>query len=131
KDPDDIMREEGPGALKAAIDRTRPLVELLWERELEKEPVDTPERRAGLKRRLFEAVNAIQDETVRDEYRAELLARYDALVPRGRPAAGKWQDRTGRPGRRGARDLPARPSPELKSRAAAGKGGGPALRTLL
>src|SRR5690606_17809601 len=110
--------------------------DLLWERELEREPADTPERRAGLKRRLLDAAKAIQDDSVREEYRAELLARYDAMAPRA-PARADGAPRQGWRGwgrRGGAPVLAARPRPELKSRVAAGEGGGaagPAPRTLL
>ncbi len=131
KDPDDVLRDDGPAALRAAIDRSRPLVELLWERERDAEPLDTPERRAGLKRRIFQAVAAIADESVRDEYRNDLLGRYDALFPRGgRPAPAR-----GERGGRGAwgrdRFTPRTPSAELKAKAASDRGGGPVVRALL
>lgn len=133
KDPDDLMREEGPAALRAVVDKTRPLVDLLWERELEAEPADTPERRAGLKRRLFAAANVVRDETVREEYRAELMARYDALAPRGDGRAWRQGQGSGQRGGRGRGAFAPRPAalPELKSKAAADKGGGPVPRTLL
>lgn len=121
KDPDDMMRDEGPGALRAALDQTRPLVDLLWEREREAEPLDTPERRAGLKRRLFAAIAVISDDSVREEYRSELLGRFDRL--HARPAPRPQGRGRGRNTGRGWDQKPAAfATEELKRKAAGGRG---------
>ena len=51
-DPDDILRERGAPALRQALAATRPFAEVLFQKEAEAEPLDTPERRGGLKGRL-------------------------------------------------------------------------------
>ena len=42
KDPDDVLREQGPAALKAQLAETTPFVEALFIRERDAEPLDTP-----------------------------------------------------------------------------------------
>jgi hypothetical protein len=59
KDPDEILREQGPAALKTQLGQTTPFVEALFTRERDREPLDTPERRAGLKQRLRAAARSI------------------------------------------------------------------------
>ena len=79
KDPDDLLREEGAGALRSALEQTRPLVDLIWDREVEAEPLDDPDRRAGFRRRMRSAINRIEDGEVKAEYRREIDARMEAL----------------------------------------------------
>ena len=59
KDPDDILREQGPAALKTQLAATTPFVEAVFTRERDATPLDTPERRAGLKQRLRAVAKAI------------------------------------------------------------------------
>jgi DNA primase len=80
KDPDDLLRANGRSALEALLTAAEPLVDRLWNHEKDAEPLATPEQRAGLRRRLLDHVSAIGDGDVRDQYRSELLTRYDALT---------------------------------------------------
>lgn len=97
QDPDDILRERGAPALRQAMAETRPFAEMLFRREVEVEPLDTPERRAGLKGRLRQAAAAIQDKDLAEQYRRELFERFDALFPSTRPpmargpSGGRWK----------------------------------------
>jgi DNA primase len=108
KDPDDVLREQGPGALRAQVAETRPFVTVLFERERDLEPLDTPERRAALKARLRQAAASIEDKDLASGYRDDLLARFDALFQRtGAGAARQPFQRRARPqGRRGRWDEP-------------------------
>ena len=74
-----------PAAVERVLDAARPLVDMLWARETEAGPLDTPERRAALEQRLREALGAIRDETLRRYYRDEIDARLRG-APRGRAA---------------------------------------------
>lgn len=74
-DPDDVVRVRGPGAMREMLAGARPLVDLLWTRELEAEPLDTPERKAGFEARLMAAVNLIKHEGVKKAYQQELRDR--------------------------------------------------------
>ena len=82
KDPDDVLREQGPAALKAQLSQTTPFVEQLFVRERDAEPLDTPERKAGLKQRLRAAAASIVDKDLAQAYRDDLLGRLDALFPK-------------------------------------------------
>lgn len=99
QDPDDILRDRGAPALRQAMAGTRTFSEMLFRREAEVEPLDTPERKAGLKGRLRQAALAIQDKDLAEQYRRDLFERFDGLFP-GRPAqatrppfvpGGRWK----------------------------------------
>lgn len=68
QDPDDLLRSEGSTALSEAIGKARPLADMLWTREHEAQPLDTPERRAAFEKRLGEIVARIPDASVRRHY---------------------------------------------------------------
>lgn len=78
QDPDDLIRAKGPPAMQAILDAAKPLVEMVWQSELEKVLIKTPEDRAGLKERLMQASYAIEHEGVAKEYRTELLSKFEA-----------------------------------------------------
>ena len=107
QDPDDILRDKGAPALRQAMAETRPFVEMLFRREGQVEPLDTPERRAGLKGRLRQAAAAIQDKDLAEQYRRDLFDRFDALFPARAPQrpqqttgpGGRW--RSGPPAKLG------------------------------
>jgi DNA primase len=98
-DPDDLVRSGGREAAVELIDGARALVDVLWTREIENNPHDTPERRAALEARLREVTMTIADETVRKYYGQDLSARLRALLaPAGPPARNApggrpWVDR--------------------------------------
>ncbi|MCB9972220.1 MAG: DNA primase [Hyphomonas sp.] len=74
-DPDDLIRARGPGAMADALDKKIALSELLWMRERDAEPVDTPERQAGLEARLMAAAGQIRHAGVRGAYERDLRAK--------------------------------------------------------
>ncbi len=89
QDPDDLARTGGRTAVAEVLDKAMPLVDLLWSREVEARPLDTPERRAALERDLREKLNAVKDESLRRHYRAEIDMRLGKLMPE--PARGGWR----------------------------------------
>jgi DNA primase len=93
KDADDVLREQGSAALKAQLAETTPMVEALFTRERDLEPLDTPERRTALKMRLRQAANAITDAELAQAYRQTLLEHFDQLFP-----ASSRPERSGEPG---------------------------------
>jgi DNA primase len=106
QDPDDLLRSGGAGAVAEVVAAARPLVDLIWTREVEAGPLDTPERRAAFERRLGQVLAALKDEPTRRYYREEIDARLAALFPRaqgrGRGAAqrggyGRFAGREGPP----------------------------------
>jgi DNA primase len=108
QDPDDLARSGGRQAIAEVVAAARPLVDMLWQREVEAGPLDTPERRAAFERRLKEPLGQIRDETTRKHYRREMDERLAQLFASAAPARGE----------RGGRD-----GHFQRGRAAAGRGG--------
>ena len=87
KDPDEVLREQGPAALKAQLAETRPFITVLFEREKNLEALETPESYAGLKVRLRKLAAAIADHDLSQMYREALFDQFEALRQLSRPAA--------------------------------------------
>jgi len=79
QDPDDLARSGGRDAIADVLGGARPLAQILWSRESEAGPVDTPERRAAFETRLGAVTNTIGDETVRRYYRQDFGGRLHAM----------------------------------------------------
>ncbi|MDE2363815.1 MAG: DNA primase [Hyphomicrobiales bacterium] len=114
QDPDDLVRSSGAGAAEEVIAAARPLVDVLWTREMEAQPLDTPERRAAFERRAFEVLQKIGDEGLRRHYREAFSGRLAALFgrDRSRPERRPWTPR-GAAGRGGAGAVALTASPSL------------------
>ena len=68
KDPDDLIRAEGPGAVQACLDKALPMVDLLWQQETEGRSFDSPERKAALDKQLRTRIGNIKDPSLRRHY---------------------------------------------------------------
>ncbi len=117
-DPDDLVRSGGPKALADCLAAARPLIDVLWQRELSALSLDTPERRAAFEARLEVLLGQIGNARVREHYRREVKNRLFGLW-RERPASRNPRARTtfgkapsARPAAReaGAGGAPPRPS---------------------
>jgi DNA primase len=86
QDPDDLARSGGAAAVGDVIGAACPLVDLIWQRETEAGDFATPERRAGLERRLAEVCGEIRDETLRRYYLSEFRSRLATFFTGQRPA---------------------------------------------
>jgi DNA primase len=97
-DPDDLIRQSGAEGMQAELAKTRPLFDVLWEREELQHNLDTPEHRAAFEMRLRALAAQIGDPTVRTYYEQELRQR---LWTRNRsaPLKGFRADQRGRGGR--------------------------------
>ena len=85
KDADQVLREQGPAALKAQLARSTAFAEALFIRERDAEPLDTPERRTALKVRLRKLAAAIADPDLAQAYKEDLLGRFEQLWPTREP----------------------------------------------
>lgn len=103
-DPDDLVRSQGPGAFEALLAKPEPLVDRLWASEVAAGPLDTPEQRAGLKRRLTELAEQIQDSNVKHEYISEFRERADHHFGRGKREFREDRRAPPRPQQRGTRN---------------------------
>ncbi len=125
KDPDEVLREKGAAALKTQLAETRPLVEVLFEREkLAADPLDTPERRTALKVSLRKLAALIADPDLAHAYRDDLLSRFEGLWPVSLPVNTRADAARAMRGERGSRGgtwnrkpIPTGASPEGKAAA--------------
>ena len=99
QDPDDLLKSEGPEAVKAVIAAAEPMASVLWARALNDNDRATPERRAAFERDLKIQLGQIADETVRKHYLADLqqrladLFRGTIVARRAFGSSGKLQPR--------------------------------------
>ena len=100
QDPDDLARSAGREAIEDVLSAARPLAHVLWARESEAGPFDTPERRAAFEARVTEVTATIADEAVRRYYRQEfserlrrMFAPAEASTRRGSFAKGGFSQR--------------------------------------
>ncbi|MEP2533395.1 DNA primase [Shimia sp.] len=95
QDPDDLIRAKGPAAVQRVLDHALPMVQLLWQREIEGKIFDSPERKAALDKTLREKIKLIQDPSIRAHYgQAMKELRWDLFRPQrssGGGKRGKWQ----------------------------------------
>lgn len=107
-DPDDIIRERGAGAMHAILQKPVSLIDFLWQREVDRGPFETPEKRAQFEDSLEAQVRLIKDDRVARFYRQALRDRvyrhFSSQRRMGRPTAagraggagGAWSGQAGR-----------------------------------
>ncbi|MEM6635624.1 MAG: DNA primase [Pseudomonadota bacterium] len=88
QDPDDLIRAQGPEAMRRLIDGAEPLVRLLWRRETEGKVFDSPERKAALDHALRQAIAKIVDPGVRQHYGQEIKDLRWAFFRGGQKSGG-------------------------------------------
>ena len=79
-DPDDLIKQQGEQAMERLLSKPMSLLDALWEAERDAQPLSSPEAKAGLKKRLLDHVDTIQDGDIRALYRRELLDRFSAFA---------------------------------------------------
>src|ERR1700728_1233495 len=98
QDPDDLARSGGRDAIEDVLGAARPLAHVLWTRESEAGPFDTPERRAAFEARVAEVTAAIGDEAVRRYYRQDFSARLRQMFAPAEISTRRRYDDKGRQG---------------------------------
>ncbi|SNZ20815.1 DNA primase [Cohaesibacter gelatinilyticus] len=68
QDPDDVVKQGGSNAFHELLAKALPLSDVVWQRELNAGPTDTPERKAALEKRIEDLLRSIQDERVARQY---------------------------------------------------------------
>jgi DNA primase len=89
QDPDDVARSGGRAAIEDVLGAARPLAHVLWARESEAGPFDTPERRAALEARIGQIIATVAEETVRRYYKQDFAARLRHMFAPSNFAAAK------------------------------------------
>ncbi|NOD63757.1 MULTISPECIES: DNA primase [unclassified Ruegeria] len=94
KDPDDLLRAEGSGAVQSVLESAIPMVKLLWQRETEGKVFDSPERKAALDKSLRDKIKLIRDPSIRSHYGQEIKdLRWQLFRPQRQPQNRQWQPR--------------------------------------
>ena len=78
KDPDDLIRDGGSGAMQEVLDKAKPLSTMLWDWQVSLGEWDTPERRAAFEEAMGELVASIADPKVRGHYREAVRTQFRA-----------------------------------------------------
>ncbi len=108
EDPDDLIARAGAGAFGKILEAASSLVDVLWRRELQQAPIDTPERRAAFEARLYEKIGQIGDGAVKSHYEKDVRQRLWTL----------WREQgRGSPGQQGSR-------PHARRSSRSGRNGG-------
>ena len=102
-DPDDLVRQQGPETARRVLAQAQSLLDVVWRREREREPAETPERRAALAKRVEKLAESIEERTVREEYQRELRQRLKDFQWQAVRTSGR-QGATGRSGAGGEAD---------------------------
>ncbi len=87
EDPDSLIVARGAGAFAALIETAKSLADVIWDIEATRLRLDTPERIAGLEKRLDDHVYSIADRKVQFQYQAHFRKRLGELTRRFRPRA--------------------------------------------
>ena len=74
-DPDEYLKCHGAESFKALMNKTKPLIDILWQKYTQDENANTPERKALIEKTLLEEVAKIKDPTVRGYYSQEIKNR--------------------------------------------------------
>ncbi|WP_457648239.1 DNA primase [Profundibacter sp.] len=118
-DPDDVLKQQGKGAMQRLLDGALPMVQLLWRREVEGGVFDSPERKAALDKKLRAAIARIKDPSIRGHYgEAIKQMRWELFAPKRSNEKGPWK---GKP-------APVQPSTKSSLLVSAGQGGEEHLR---
>ncbi len=123
QDPDDLIKSSGRAAMDALLDKPEALVDRLWRHELQAEPLATPEARAGLRQRLRNHTQVIENGSVREQYELEFRQRFDDAFRR--PTQPRFEQRRfepRRPGQRGGRFQAFEAPPTNATRSISGGG---------
>lgn len=75
QDPDDIIRAGQVSVLKDLLDQALPLMDALWLRESQHQPLDRPERWARLEKRCQALTQTITEPTLRNYYSTSFRER--------------------------------------------------------
>ncbi|MEM7599028.1 MAG: DNA primase [Pseudomonadota bacterium] len=86
QDPDDLLRASGPSAVQELLEAALPMVQLLWQREIEGRSFDSPERRAALDKALRDKISDIKDPSIRHHYGQAIKdLRWELFRPQSTP----------------------------------------------
>jgi DNA primase len=138
EDPDSLVSGTGPGQGPAAMEEliagATPLDVVIWRMETDGREIDTPERVAGLEKRLEDRALSIADRKVQFQYQSQFRQKLRQLINKRNearnPSAGSAYRGTGRGHIQnwGARGVRWGGAPSWEDRRAGGPAAGPRSR---
>tara|TARA_S200000501_G_scaffold167327_1_gene157682 strand:+ start:2584 stop:4389 length:1806 start_codon:yes stop_codon:yes gene_type:complete len=78
-DPDDFINKNSAADFTKLLDQSLSLSEFLWRKELEREDISTPEKKAGFEKRIRTLLSKINNQTVREYYNREFTEKISLL----------------------------------------------------
>ena len=82
-DPDEYLQAYGKESFANLLTKTKPLIDILWQKYTDGVDASTPERKAMVEKTLIAEINKIGDLTVRNYYMQEIKSRiYNAFKPK-------------------------------------------------
>ncbi len=90
QDPDEFLKAHGQEEFLKVVNDTMPLKDLLWKKNVDGQPLNTPEQKALLEKNIREEVAKITDETVRSYYAQDMKSKIYHEIGRG---AWRQQDK--------------------------------------
>lgn len=75
QDPDEYLKARGAENFAVLLSKTRPLIDILWQKYTEHEDASTPEKKALIEKTLLEETAKIADSVVRSYYAGEIKNR--------------------------------------------------------
>lgn len=115
KDPDDLLKAEGPAAVQKVLDQAIPMVRLLWQRETAGKVFDSPERKAALDKVLRDKIKLIRDPSIRSHYGEDIKEMRWELFRQGRRPQSRSNTYGGGKSQWRPRGAPPVPMPGTKS----------------
>ncbi len=82
KDPDEMVTKFGVRAFRTALANAKPLVNMLFDIERLRQPLNTPEQRLDLKQRLQNLCEHIKEEHMKKTYRQFFMGKFFELFSR-------------------------------------------------
>lgn len=86
-DPDEFLKAKGAEEYEKAITTTTPLADLLWRKNLQSQPTDTPEQKAMFEKNIYEEIDKIADEKVRGYYLQDMRTRIYNEIRHSQPVS--------------------------------------------
>ena len=74
-DPDEFLKAKGAEEYDKMLANTMPLADLLWRKNMQIQPIDTPEQKAMFEKNIYEEISKIADDKVRGYYMRDMRDR--------------------------------------------------------
>ena len=93
-DPDEYLEAHGRDSFSSLLTKTKPLIDILWQKYTDGVDFSTPERKALIEKTLIGEVNRIGDVVVRNYYMQEIKSRiYQTFRPKTQRVIEKEEGR--------------------------------------